>query len=97
MHLELSQVHLRWSFFKKSVKVGPSLSKKVCFIYLNDKKGKVILKFNDVTTWLTNSYNTRIAQSLKEKEPDNETWLGNRIEQEKYFSSKIMKKIRQGY
>ena len=30
-----------------------------------DKKVKVNFKFYDVTVWLTNSYNTHIAQYLK--------------------------------
>ena len=29
-------------------------------------------------------------------QPDNGTWPINKIEQEKYFTSKIMQKIRQG-
>ena len=30
------------------------------------------------------------------RQPDNEIWSGNRIQKEKYFSLKIMQKIRQG-
>ena len=30
-----------------------------------DKKAKVNLNFYDITTWLTNDYNTPIAQYLK--------------------------------
>ena len=34
----------------------------------------------DVTTWLKNKYNKRIAQYLtKLRQPDNETWSLNRI------------------
>ena len=62
-----------------------------------DKKDKINFKIYDITTWLTNSCNTHIAQYLtNQRQPDNETWLINRILQEKYFSSKIMQKIRQG-
>ena len=32
---------------------------------------------------------------MKEKQPDNENWSVNRIEQEKYFSPKIIQKKRQ--
>ena len=41
--------------------------------------------------------NTHIAQCItKQRQPDNETWSIKRIYQEKYFSSKIIQKIRQG-
>ena len=63
-----------------------------------DLKDKVIFKIHDVTPWLPNNCNTHIAQYLtKQRQPDNETWSINRIYQGKYFSSKIMQKIRQGY
>ena len=42
------------------LKVGHSSSKKERFDY----KDKVNIKIHDVTTWLTNNYNTHIAQSL---------------------------------
>ena len=62
-----------------------------------DWKDKVNFKIYDVTTWLTNNYNTHIAQYLaKQRQPGNETWSINRINQEKYVASKIMQKIRQG-
>ena len=38
------------------------------------QRQKVNFKTYDVTTWLTNNYNKRIAQYLtKKKQPDNET------------------------
>ena len=56
-----------------------------------DQKDKVSFKIYDVTSWLTNNYNTHIDHYLvKQKQPDNEIWSVNRIYQEKYFSSKIM-------
>ena len=63
-------------------------------------KKRIDQKFNfknyDVTAWLTNNDNKYIAQYLtKQKQPDSETWSVNRINQEIYFSSKIMKKIMQ--
>ena len=51
-----------------------------------------------ITSSVTRSVycNTHIVQYLtKQRQPDNETWWINRIEQEKYVSSKIMPKIRQ--
>ena len=51
----------------------------------------------DVVAWLTKNYNTHTAQYLtNERQPDNEIWLVNRTSQEKYFSLKIMQKMRQG-
>ena len=41
--------------------------------------------------WLTNNYYTHIVQYLQS---DNEIWLVNRIQQHKYFTSKIMQKMR---
>ena len=59
-----------------------------------DKKDMVNFKIHDVTNWLTNSYNTHIAQYLtKKRQLDNATWSINRTYQQKYFSSYIMKKI----
>ena len=63
-------------------------------------KKRIDQKFNfktyDVTAWLTNNDNKHIAQYLtKQKQPDSETWSVSRINQEIYFSSKIMKKIMQ--
>ena len=63
-------------------------------------KKRIDQKFNfktyDVTAWLTNNDNKHITQYLtKQKQPDSETWSVNRIYQEIYFSSKIMKKIMQ--
>ena len=56
---------------------------------------KVNFKNHDVTTWLINNCNTRIAQQLtKKKQPDNETQSINRMQHEKYFSSKFMQKMR---
>ena len=49
-----------------------------------DKKDKVTFKIHDVTTRLTNNYNTQIAQYLmKEKQLDYEIWSINRIYQVK--------------
>ena len=46
---------------------------------------------------LTKIYNTHIAQYLANyRQPDNEIWSVNRMSQEKYFSLKIMQKMRQG-
>ena len=43
-------------------------------------KDKVNFKIFDVTTWLTNNYNTHITQYLrKERQPGIEIWSGNRI------------------
>ena len=62
-----------------------------------DQKDKAYFKVHDVTSWLPNNYNTHIAQYLtKQRQPDIETWSINRICKEKYFSSKLMQKIRQG-
>ena len=45
-----------------------------------DQKDKVNCERYDATTWITNNYNTHIAQYLTEKrQPDNETWSINRI------------------
>ena len=44
-------------------------------------------KFYDIITWLTNNYNTNIAQYLKkERQSDNESWSVNRIQHTKHFS-----------
>ena len=46
---------------------------------------------------LQTSSNTHIAQYLiKQRQRDDEIWSINRTLQDKYFSSKIMWKIRQG-
>ena len=43
-----------------------------------EQKYKVNFKIYDVTAWLTNNYNTHIAQYLtKERQPDNEIWSDN--------------------
>ena len=48
----------------------------------------------NVTTWLTNNGNSYIAQYLKKyRQPDNEIWSVSRIQQARYFSSKIMQKM----
>ena len=62
-----------------------------------DWKDKVNFKVHDVTTLLTNNFDTRNAQYLtKQKQLNKETQSINRIQQEKYFFSKIMQKMRQG-
>ena len=62
-----------------------------------DWKDKINSEIYDVTAWLTINYNTHIAQYLTNKrQPDNEIWSVNRISQAKYFSLKIMEKMRQG-
>ena len=44
-----------------------------------EKKNKVNFKFYDVTTWLTNNFNTHITQYLKkQRESDNEIWAVDR-------------------
>ena len=49
----------------------------------------------DATAWLTKNYNTHIAQYLmNQRQPDNEVWSVNRTSQEKYFSLKIMQRMR---
>ena len=63
---------------------------------LLDQKDKVNLKIYDLTTnnWLTNIYITHITQYFrKEKQPDNDIWSVNRIQQKQYFSSEIKQKI----
>ena len=51
----------------------------------------------DYTNWLTKNSNTHIAQYLtKERQQDHEIRSGNRIQKEKYFTSNIMSKMRQG-
>ena len=61
------------------------------------RKIRLISKFMDVTAWLTKNYNTHIPQYLTNlREPDNEIWSVNKTSQEKYFSLKIMQKMRQG-
>ena len=60
-----------------------------------DWKDKVNFKIHDVTNWLTNIYNTHIAQYLaKQRQLDNEAWSVNRTYPQKYFPSEIMQKIR---
>ena len=45
-----------------------------------DQKDKINFKIHDVTAWLTNNYNTHIAQYItKQTQRDNETWSINRI------------------
>ena len=62
-----------------------------------DLKDKVNFKIHDLTIWFSNNCNTYIVQYLtKYWEPDNEIASINRIGQDKYFSSKIMQKMRQG-
>ena len=61
-----------------------------------DSKYKVNFKIYDVTTWLTNNYNTFCPISCEVKTTRQEIWSINRKQQDKYFSSKIMQKIRQG-
>ena len=61
-----------------------------------DQKDKFNFEFYDVITWLTNNYSTHIVQYLtKLSQPSNEIWLDNRLKQQKYFSSKIVHKMRQ--
>ena len=55
------------------------------------RKIRLILNF-DFTAWLTKNYNTHTNQ----RQPDNDIWSVNRTSQEKYFSLKIMQKMRQG-
>ena len=62
-----------------------------------DQKEKVNLKIYDFKTQLTNNCNKQIAQHpMKQKQPDNETWSINRLQQEKYLFRKIMLKMRWG-
>ena len=61
-----------------------------------DKKAKVNFKIYDVADWTTNNYNTHIAQYLKKKQSGNEIWSLNKIYCEEYFSSEIMRSMRQG-
>ena len=43
------------------------------------------------------TYNTHISEYLTNyRQPNNEIWSINRIEQKKYFTSKTMEKMRQG-
>ena len=59
------------------------------------RRNSVIRRY-DVTAWLTKNCNTHIAQYLTNyRQPDNEIWSVNRPSQEKYFSLKIMQKMRQ--
>ena len=45
-----------------------------------EQKDNVNFKIYDVTTWLTNNYNTHIANILRSKDkPGNETWSIDRI------------------
>ena len=58
-------------------------------------KVKLRLRFYDVTTWLTNNYNTDIAQISRSK--NNQTIKFNQlIKRKKNFSSKITQKIGSG-
>ena len=59
-------------------------------------KDKVNFKIYDVTAWLTKNYYTHIAQYHELRQPNNEIWSVNISSQEKYFSLKIMQKMRQG-
>ena len=68
------------------------------FVYVEkrlDKKVMVYFKIYDVTDWITDNYNTHIIQYLKNlKQLGNETWSVNKIQSKKYFSSKIIEKIK---
>ena len=58
---------------------------------------KFNFKIYNVTAWLESTYNTHISQFLTEQmQPENEIWSINRIEKYKYFSLKIIQKMRQG-
>ena len=58
---------------------------------------KVNFETYDVTAWLTKNYNIHIARYLaNQRQADYEIWSVNRASQEKYFSLKIMQKMRQG-
>ena len=60
-----------------------------------DYKEKVNFEIYDVTVWLAKNYNTHIAQYLtSQRQADNQFWSVNRLSQEKYFSLKIMQKMR---
>ena len=62
-----------------------------------DCKDKINFEIYDATAWLTMNYNTHIAPYLTNyRQPDTEIWSVNRITQEKYFSLKIIQKMRQG-
>ena len=57
---------------------------------------KVNFEIYDVTTWLTKNYNIHIAQYfVNQRQPDNEIGSVDRTFQGKYFSLKIMQKMRQ--
>ena len=50
------------------------------------KKVMVNFKIYDTVNWITNNYNTHIAQYLKkERQSRNEIWSVNRIKCEKYI------------
>ena len=56
--------------------------KSLCWLFDHVVKTEDTINFKiyDVTTWLTNNYNTHIVQYLtKLKQSDNEIWSGNRI------------------
>ena len=62
-----------------------------------DKKAKVSCKFYDITDWAINNCNTHIAHYLKmDRQSGNEIWSVNKRRRGKYFSSKIIHKIRLG-
>ena len=66
------------------------ISKFLCslFDYIKKWVDRINFKIDDVKTWLTNNYNTYIAQYLmKWKQPDHEIWSGN------FCFSKIMQKM----
>ena len=56
------------------------------------EKTKVNLKIHDIISWETNNYN---ISRIKGKS-DNVSWSVTRIFHEKYFSLKIIQKMRQG-
>ena len=62
-----------------------------CLIFCSNfkllyKKVMVNFKIYDIANWITNNYNTHIAQYLKkERQSRNEIWSVNRIKCEKYI------------
>ena len=51
----------------------------------------IFFKFYDVTTWLTNNYNTHIDEYLKkQRQSNNEIWSVNITYHKKHFSWKII-------
>ena len=87
-------LHIKSSFHSQDISVFVLIFLACRKNSLNRKR--VNFEIYDVTTWLTKNYNIHIAQYFtNQRQRDNEIWSVNRTFQDKYFSLKIMQKMRQ--